>query len=146
MGKSNERVSCKLRKSKNFKIVFNHSCCHGNYGKLKFHQSVFHQYIFEQFITFSLWAATFPCHDLAKQVYSQTSKTVFSYLKQNFSERTAKKPKNTNWVIEVYYQSIHYLLPCFQCWCQMTNRGQLPLNKYLNTLKDLVPCDGFFSF
>ena len=36
IGKSNERILCKLSKSKNFKIVFNRSRCHGNYGKSNF--------------------------------------------------------------------------------------------------------------
>ena len=44
----------------NFKVVFNRSCCHGNYENLKFYVSIkiFHQYIF-QLPSFSLWAATF---------------------------------------------------------------------------------------
>ena len=44
----------------NFKVVFNRSCCHGNYENVKFYRSIkiFHQYIFH-LPSFSLWAATF---------------------------------------------------------------------------------------
>ena len=77
---------------------------------VKFYPSIkiFHQYIF-QFISLSLWTATFSCHDLANDVYSQTAKTVFRYLKQNFSKRMAKKQKNTNWVIECFHSRGQHL-------------------------------------
>ena len=44
----------------NFKVVFNRSCCHGNYENVKFYLSVkiFRQYIFH-LPSFSSWAATF---------------------------------------------------------------------------------------
>ena len=44
----------------NFKVVFNHSCCHGNYDNVNFYLSIkiFHQYIFH-LPSFSFWAATF---------------------------------------------------------------------------------------
>ena len=34
---------------RNFKVVFNRSCCHGNYKNVKFYLSIkiFHQYIFQ---------------------------------------------------------------------------------------------------
>ena len=43
----------------NFKVVFNRSCCHGNYKNVKFYLSIkiFRQYIFH-LPSFSLWAAT----------------------------------------------------------------------------------------
>ena len=44
----------------NFKVVFNRSCCHGNYENVNFYLliKIFHQYIFH-LPSFSLWAATF---------------------------------------------------------------------------------------
>ena len=44
----------------NFKVVFNRSCCHGNYENVIFYLSIkiFHQCIFH-LPNFSLWAATF---------------------------------------------------------------------------------------
>ena len=44
----------------NLKVVFNRSCCHGNYENVKFYLSIkiFHQYIFH-LPSFSSWAATF---------------------------------------------------------------------------------------
>ena len=51
---------CKfIGKSNKFKVVFNRSCCHGNYENAKFYLSIkiFHQYIFH-LPSFSLLDAT----------------------------------------------------------------------------------------
>ena len=37
IGKSNERILYKLSKRWNFKVVFNRSCCHGNYENVTFY-------------------------------------------------------------------------------------------------------------
>ena len=48
LGKSNERILCKLNKKCNVKVAFNRSFSHGNCENVKFYLSIkiFHQYIF----------------------------------------------------------------------------------------------------
>ena len=82
IGKSNERILCKLSNSKwNFKVVFNRSCWHGNNENLTFYLSI------KMFLSiFFICQASacellpFSCHDLANDIYSQTAETVFSHL------------------------------------------------------------------
>ena len=66
----------------NFKVVFNTSCCHGNYENVKFYLSIkiFHQYIFTCQVS-ACELQLFSCHDLTNDIYLQTAKTVFSSLK-----------------------------------------------------------------
>ena len=60
----------------NFKVVFNHSCCHGNYKNIKFYLSIKIFMFFNcQVSAFKL--QSFSCNDLAND---KTAKTVFSHL------------------------------------------------------------------
>ena len=84
IGKSNERILCKLSKSENLRLYWVVSSCHGNCENVKFYLpiKIFYQYIFH-LPSFSLWAATFflPWFGKWHNLCSQPAKTVFSHLK-----------------------------------------------------------------
>ena len=66
----------------NFKVVFNRSCCHGNYENANFTcQSKSFISIFFSCQVSAFKLQPFSCHDLANDIYSKTAKTVFSHLK-----------------------------------------------------------------
>ena len=66
---------------RNFQVVFNRLCCHGNYENVKFYLSIkiFHRLFFTCQVS-ACELQPFSCHDLANDIYSQTAKVVFSRL------------------------------------------------------------------
>ena len=96
IGKSNERILYKLSKKWNFKVVFNRSCCHGNYENVTFYCQA--RSFISIFFTCQVPACElqpFSCHDLANDIYSQTAKTVFSHLIIRFSKWCENEKRNT---------------------------------------------------
>ena len=83
IGKSNEWIFYKLSKSEILRL---HSIVHVAMETTKTSnftcqlKSFWHQYIFH-WQSFSFHATTFSCHELANDIHSKTSKTVFSHLK-----------------------------------------------------------------
>ena len=86
IGKSNERILCKLIEPKwNFKVVFTRLCCHWNYKNVKFYLIV-NQNLSSVYFSLAKFRPAcelqpFSCHDLANDIYSETAKTVLSHLK-----------------------------------------------------------------
>ena len=81
MGKSNERILCKLSNGEIFKVVFNRSRCHGNYENVKFTcQSNSFISIFFTCQVSACELQPFSCRNWANDLYSETAKTVFSHL------------------------------------------------------------------
>ena len=111
----------------NFKVVFNRSCCHGNYENVKFYLSIkiFHQCIFH-LPSFSLWAASFllpsfgkwhvltncqncvqtqgqglrfPCYDQTERVHRRPESAI--NLNQQLVSRQLKKVTSFQWVVQL---------------------------------------------
>ena len=84
IGKSNERILCKLNKSEILRL---YSIVHVAMETTKTSNFTYQsKSAISIFFTCQVSACElqrFPCHDLAKNIYSQTAKTVFSHL--NFS-------------------------------------------------------------
>ena len=109
IGKSNERILCKLRKSE-----INRSCCHGNYKNVKFYLSIkiFPQYIFH-LPSFSLWAATFllpwfgkwHTHKLPK-LCSPTNNTLIFNMK--LFQSSINSIDKLNFPVMLHQKAMHY--------------------------------------
>ena len=82
IGKSNERILCKLSKSENLRL---YSVIHVAMETAKMSNFTCQSKSFISiFFTCQVSACElqpFSCHDLANDIYSQTAKTVFSHLK-----------------------------------------------------------------
>ena len=82
IGKSNERISCKLSKSEILKL---YSILHVAMETTKTaHLTCQSKSFISIFFTCQVSACEvqpFSCHDLANDIYSRTTKTVFSHLK-----------------------------------------------------------------
>ena len=82
IGKSNERILCKLSKSEKLRL---YSIVHVAMETMKTsHFTCQSKSFISMFFTCRVSASelqTFSCHDLGNEIYSQTAKTVFSYLK-----------------------------------------------------------------
>ena len=86
IGKSNERILCKLRKSEILRL---YSIVHVAMETMKTsHFTCQSKSFISIFFTCQVSACElqpFSCHDLANDIYSQTAKTLFSHLKQKSS-------------------------------------------------------------
>ena len=84
MGKSNERILCKLGKSEILRL---YSIVYAAMETTKTSNFTCHSKFFISiFFTCQVSACElqlFSCHDLANDIYSQTAKTVFSHLKKS---------------------------------------------------------------
>ena len=116
----------------NFKVVFNRSCCHGNYENVKFYLSIkiFYQCIFH-LPSFSLWAATFLLPWLANDTYSQTAKTVFRHLNWAGAIMESRKAARSKAVASPPWPRPSGSAPCPCCSFIQKMGSALPLSYIL---------------